>query len=576
MKNVFLYFKPYRWWALLSISLVVTRAMTELYLPNLMSKIVDRGIATGNIELILRTGLAMLGVTAITFVVIFCTSFLSSQISARFARDLRKGIFEKVETFSLEDVESFGIASLITRTTNDVSQIQQALMMSLRMVVMAPVMAVGSVIMAFSKNARLSSILFISIPFLLFGVYFITRKAIPFFRAMQDKVDRLNQVLRENLTGIRVIRAFGKSDYEKRRFVETNEDLTTTSLKVHRIVALVTPVIMLVMNVTILALLVFGSFQIDTGTLQIGELMAIIQYVLHITNAFIMMSMVFSFLPRAEVSIRRIEEVLSRPASIENSEDAVPLPYQPGATVTFEEVTFRYPGASEPALNHISFTAESGKTTAIIGSTASGKTTLLNLLMRFYEVDQGSIMINGVDIKKAKLEDIRGKIGYATQKAVVFTGSVKENIRFGREEITDAQVERAMRIAQLEPFVNAMPQKADTVIAQGGTDLSGGQRQRLSIARAIAADPPILLFDDTFSALDFKTDAKLRLALRAEMRNKTLLIIAQRVSTIMDADQILVLKNGALAGKGSHVQLMRDCPEYREIVYSQLSEEEIA
>jgi len=314
-----------------------------------MSKIVDRGIATGNIELILRTGLAMLGVTAITFVVIFCTSFLSSQISARFARDLRKGIFEKVETFSLEDVESFGIASLITRTTNDVSQIQQALMMSLRMVVMAPVMAVGSVIMAFWKNARLSSILFVSIPFLLFGVYFITRKAIPFFRAMQDKVDRLNQVLRENLTGIRVIRAFGKSDYEKRRFVETNEDLTTTSLRVHRIVALVTPVIMLVMNVTILALLVFGSFQIDTGTLQIGELMAIIQYVLHITNAFIMMSMVFSFLPRAEVSIRRIEEVLSRPASIENSEEAVPLPYQPGATVTFEEVTFRYPGASEPA-----------------------------------------------------------------------------------------------------------------------------------------------------------------------------------------------------------------------------------
>lgn len=576
MKNVFLYFKPYRWWALLSISLVVTRAMTELYLPNLMSKIVDRGIATGNIELILRTGLAMLGVTAITFVVIFCTSFLSSQISARFARDLRKGIFEKVETFSLEDVESFGIASLITRTTNDVSQIQQALMMSLRMVVMAPVMAVGSVIMAFWKNARLSSILFVSIPFLLFGVYFITRKAIPFFRAMQDKVDRLNQVLRENLTGIRVIRAFGKSDYEKRRFVETNEDLTTTSLRVHRIVALVTPVIMLVMNVTILALLVFGSFQIDTGTLQIGELMAIIQYVLHITNAFIMMSMVFSFLPRAEVSIRRIEEVLSRPASIENSEEAVPLPYQPGATVTFEEVTFRYPGASEPALNHISFTAESGKTTAIIGSTASGKTTLFNLLIRFYEVDQGSIMINGVDIKDTKLEDIRRMIGYATQKAVVFTGSVKDNIRFGREEITDAQVEWAMRIAQLEPFVNAMPQKSDTVIAQGGTDLSGGQRQRLSIARAIAADPPILLFDDTFSALDFKTDAKLRLALRTEMQNKTILIVAQRVSTIMDADQILVLKNGVLAGKGSHAQLMRDCPEYREIVYSQLSEEEIA
>ena len=560
----------------LTISLVITRAMTELYLPNLMSEIVDRGIVTGNIDLIVRTGMVMLGVTMLTFAVIFCTSFLSSQVSTRFARDLRKGIFEKVEQFSLEDIEAFGIASLITRTTNDVNQIQQALMMTLRMVVMAPVMAIGSMIMAFSKNARLSSILFVSIPILLLGVYFITRKAIPFFRKMQEKVDRLNQVLRENLTGIRVIRAFGKNEYETRRFVETNVDLTETSLKVHRIIALVSPVMMMVMNATIIALLAFGSFQIDSGTLQIGELMAIIQYILHIMHAFFMMSMIFSFLPRAEVSARRIEAILSRPVSIGSNTASVSFPNQASATVTFKEVSFRYPGASEPALCDISFTSASGKTTAIIGSTASGKTTLLNLLMRFYETEKGTILIDGVDIRSADLQEVRAKIGYATQKAMVFTGTVKENIRFGREEISDAHIERAMQIAQVTPFVEAMPNKADTVLAQGGTNLSGGQRQRLSIARAIAGDQPILLFDDTFSALDFKTDAKLRSALRAELKNKTILIVAQRVATIMDADQILVLKNGLLVGKGTHAQLMQDCPEYREIVFSQLSEEEIA
>jgi len=339
---------------------------------------------------------------------------------------------------------------------------------------------------------------------------------------------------------------------------------------------LVSPVMMMVMNATIIALLAFGSFQIDSGTLQIGELMAIIQYILHIMHAFFMMSMIFSFLPRAEVSARRIEAILSRPVSIGSNTASVSFPNQASATVTFKEVSFRYPGASEPALCDISFTSASGKTTAIIGSTASGKTTLLNLLMRFYETEKGTILIDGVDIRSADLQEVRAKIGYATQKAMVFTGTVKENIRFGREEISDAHIERAMQIAQVTPFVEAMPNKADTVLAQGGTNLSGGQRQRLSIARAIAGDQPILLFDDTFSALDFKTDAKLRSALRAELKNKTILIVAQRVATIMDADQILVLKNGLLVGKGTHAQLMQDCPEYREIVFSQLSEEEIA
>ncbi len=576
MKNMLFYLRPYRWWIVISVSLVLVRALTELYLPNLMSEIVDRGIVTGDIDLIVRTGMVMLGVTMLTFIVIFFTSFLSSQVSTRFARDLRKGIFEKVESFSLYDMEAFGIASLITRTTNDVNQIQQALMMTLRMVVMAPAMAIGSTIMAFSKNARLSSILFISIPILLFGVYFITRKALPFFRTMQEKVDRLNQVLRENLTGIRVIRAFGKDDFEKKRFVDANIDLTNTSLRVHRIIALVSPVMMLVMNATIIALLAFGSFQIDAGTLQIGQLMAILQYISHIMNAFFMMSMIFSFLPRAEVSARRIEAVLSRVVSVGGGSPQVDIPDREESTVTFKDVVFRYPGASEPALNGISFSAESGKTTAIIGSTASGKTTLLNLLMRFYELEQGAILIDGVDIRSADRHVIRRKIGYAPQKATIFTGTVKDNIRFGREEISDDQIERAMRIAQVTQFVEAIPQRSNAVLTQGGTNLSGGQRQRLSIARALAGSPPILLFDDTFSALDFKTDSTLRLALRTELKQKTVLIVAQRVATIMDADQILVLKNGLLVGKGMHARLMRECAEYREIVFSQLSEEEIA
>jgi len=576
LKHMLFYLRPYRWWIGLSVSLVLVRALTELYLPNLMSEIVDRGIVTGDIDLIVRTGMVMLGVTMLTFIVIFFTSFLSSQVSTRFARDLRKGIFEKVESFSLYDMEAFGIASLITRTTNDVNQIQQALMMTLRMVVMAPAMAIGSTIMAFSKNARLSSILFISIPILLFGVYFITRKALPFFRTMQEKVDRLNQVLRENLTGIRVIRAFGKNDFEKKRFVDANIDLTNTSLRVHRIIALVSPVMMLVMNATIIALLAFGSFQIDAGTLQIGQLMAILQYISHIMNAFFMMSMIFSFLPRAEVSARRIEAVLSRVVSVGGGSPQVDIPDREESTVTFKDVVFRYPGASEPALNGISFSAESGKTTAIIGSTASGKTTLLNLLMRFYELEQGAILIDGVDIRSADRHVIRRKIGYAPQKATIFTGTVKDNIRFGREEISDDQIERAMRIAQVTQFVEAIPQRSNAVLTQGGTNLSGGQRQRLSIARALAGSPPILLFDDTFSALDFKTDSILRLALRTELKQKTVLIVAQRVATIMDADQILVLKNGLLVGKGMHARLMRECAEYREIVFSQLSEEEIA
>jgi ATP-binding cassette subfamily B protein len=541
-----------------------------------MSDIVDKGIITGDSDLILSTGLTMLGVTALTFVVIFCTSFLSSQISARFSRDLRKAIFQKVENFSLDSMDSFGIASLITRTINDVNQVQHAVMMLLRMVVMAPVMAVGSAVLAFSKNARLSSVLLISIPILVAGIYFITRKTLPLFRRVQEKTDVINRVLRENLTGIRVIRAFGKNAYEKKRFVRANEELTDTSLRAYRMTAFVSPMMMIVMNATTLALIALGSFQIDSGNLQIGELMAILQYVAHIMHAFFMMSMIFSFLPRAEVSAKRIDRVLSCNSPMDAFSETISVTAKEPYTIEFRNVSFNYPGASESALKGINFTAEAGKTTAIIGSTASGKTTLLNLLMRFYDAKEGEILINGIDSRSIAPESVRSKFGYAPQKAALFSGTLKENIRFGRETITEADIEKAADIAQVRMFSEAMPDKLDSPVAQGGTNLSGGQKQRVSIARAIAGDPPILLFDDTFSALDFKTDAVLRQRLKSELNDKTMILVAQRVATIMDADQIIVLRNGLLAGRGTHEQLMQTCREYKEIVLSQLSEEEIA
>ncbi|HOV52902.1 MAG TPA: ABC transporter ATP-binding protein, partial [Fervidobacterium sp.] len=518
----------------------------------------------------------------------------------------RGAVFEKVNSFSLEEINKFSTASLITRTTNDVTQIQQATMMMLRMVAMAPVMAIGGIAMSVNKDAQLTSVLFISIPIMFAGLGLITWIVVPWFRSMQTKIDRLSLVLRERVTGIRVIRAFNKEEHEKKRFTEANNDLTNTALKINRVASLLFPYMMIVMNFTTILIIWFGAKQIDIGKLQVGQMMAVMQYVMQIMFSFIMISVIFIMLPRANVSANRIKEVLA-------VEPKVKDPYLSSSTsdsnngknarntrsaegerfvnsawymkigksenvkgeIEFDNVTFSYPGAGEPVLENISFKALPGKVTAIIGSTGSGKSTLLNLIPRFYDVTSGSVKIDGIDVREFPLETLRKNIGYATQKAMIFSGTIRDNIRFGREWITDQMVEHAADIAQVMEFASKYPEGLDYYIDQSGLNLSGGQKQRVSIARTIAGKPKIYLFDDTFSALDFKTDANVRLRLFKETSDATVIIVAQRVATIMYADQIIVLEDGKVVGIGTHAELIENNEIYKDIVNSQLSKEEI-
>jgi ATP-binding cassette subfamily B protein len=518
-------------------------------------------------------------------------------------RDLRGAVFEKVNSFSLEEINKFSTASLITRTTNDVTQIQQATMMMLRMVAMAPVMAIGGILMSVNNDAQLTSVLFISIPIMFAGLGLITWVIVPWFRSMQTKIDRLSLVLRERVTGIRVIRAFNKEEHEKKRFTEANNDLTNTALKINRVAALLFPYMMIVMNLTTILIIWFGAKQIDVGKLQVGQMMAVMQYVMQIMFSFIMISVIFIMLPRANVSANRIKEVLAVEPKVKdpysssivlnsrngkNANSSVDEKLANSAwhkeigksenvkgVIEFDNVTFAYPGADEPVLENISFKALPGKVTAIIGSTGSGKSTLLNLIPRFYDVTSGSVKIDGVDVREFPLETLRKNIGYATQKAVIFSGTIRDNIRFGREWITDQMVEHAADIAQVMEFASKYPEGLDYYIDQSGLNLSGGQKQRVSIARAIAGRPKVYLFDDTFSALDFKTDANVRLRLFKETSDATVIIVAQRVATIMHADQIIVLEEGKIVGIGTHAELVENNEVYRDIVDSQLSKEEI-
>jgi len=574
MLKLFRYLKPYTLQIILVVVLITIQAILNLYLPDLMSDIVNKGVMKGNVPYIWKMGGKMLLVAALGITASLIASFFSARISMKFGRDLRDKIFNKVENFSLHEFDKFSTASLITRTTNDVTQVQRALFMTLRMVVMAPVMAIGGIIMAVSKNAKLSMVLLVSVPVLLLGIFLIAKKALPMFKSLQKKIDRLNLVLRENLTGVRVIRAFGKEEVEKKRFEDANVDLTNTALKVNKFAALIFPLMLSVMNFTTIAIIWFGAKQIDKSALQIGDLMAVLQYILQIMFAFIMISVVFIFFPRASASAERINEVLKIEAEIKDPENPV-IPERKGI-VEFKNVTFRYPGAKEPALSNISFKTQPGKTTAIIGNTGSGKTTILNLIMRFYDVESGEILIDGVNVKNIPQRELRDRIGYAPQKSALFSGTIADNIRFGREEITEADILRAAEIAQVMEFAQKMPDGLNSMVSQGGTNLSGGQKQRISIARAIAGKNNIYIFDDTFSALDFKTDAKVRRALSEHTKDATVIIVSQRVATIMNADQIIVLKDGKMEGIGTHKELMKSCPVYREIVFSQLSEEEIA
>ena len=554
---------------------VFFQSLAELFLPTLMADIVDIGIVTADIGYIIRVGGIMLlvavgGVTCTIFV-----NLLSSRAAMSFGKDLRDRVFTHVQAFSLHEFDKIGTASLITRTTNDITQVQMVLIMILRMMVSAPLMFIGGIIMALSRDVQLSRVIVVTIPVIAVVIALIAMKVTPLFKAMQVKLDKLNLVLRENLTGIRVIRAFNRIDQEKRRFNEANRDLTDTAIKVNKIMASIMPALILSLNFTTVAIIWFGSARIDTGNLQVGDLMAFLQYVMLIMFSLIMVSMMFVMLPRASASAVRINQVLD---AVPDITDPHQLKTDSGLSgcVEFKNVTFSYPGAEKPAVSNISFKAGPGEVTAIIGSTGSGKSTLFNLMLHFYDLDSGSILIDGLDIREMTQKQLRAKIGYVPQLSLLFAGTVADNIRFGKQEAADEEVKQAAAIAQATEFITEMEDGFDALIDQGGANLSGGQKQRLAIARALVRKPEIYIFDDSFSALDFRTDAKVRAALKKETGESTVFIIAQRVSTVMGANRIIVMHDGCLAGIGTHKELLESCSIYREIVFSQFSEEEIA
>lgn len=576
MKDLFIKFlKPYWKQLTLTIILLSIQAISNLYLPNLNADIINNGIAKGDIKYITNTGLFMLGVTLILAVCAIASSYLSSKISMSFGKDMRRAIFYKVESFSQADLDKFGTPSLITRNTNDVHQMQMLMFIGLNLMVMAPIMCIGGIIMALRQDVVLSYSIIIIVPIMVALVGILLVKTIPIFRSIQVKIDRVNQIMREKLMGVRVIRAFVKSDYEKRRFDEANRDLTSTTLRVNRIIAFAIPSLMIVMNISIVAIIWFGGHRIDSGAMPIGNLTAFLTYIMEIMMSVMIAMAMFIMMPRAEASAERILDVLNTEPSIKDQNNPI-VPIIAKGSVEFWNVDFRYPGAEEPVLKDISFKTIPGETTAIIGSTGCGKSTLVNLIPRFYDVTNGCIKIDDIDIRDIPLKDLRDRIGLVPQKAFLFSGTIADNLRYGNENATDEELWHALEVAQAKDFVMELPDRLYAPVDQGGVNFSGGQRQRLAIARALVKKPEIYIFDDSFSALDFKTDARLRLALKNETVNSTVIIVAQRVSTIMDADQIITLNDdGTIAGIGTHNQLIETREVYRDIVYSQLSEEEI-
>ncbi|MCY9669453.1 ABC transporter ATP-binding protein/permease [Paenibacillus alginolyticus] len=574
MFKLFRLLKPYKASVVAIITLMLLQSLAQLYLPTLLADIVDVGVVKGDIAYILRFGAYMLLVAMGAMVCVIIASYLLARTATGFGRDLRRTLFTHVESFSLHEFDKLGTSSLITRTTNDIAQVQQVIVM-MRMFIGAPTMLVGGVIMATYKDAHLAIVLISIIPILALAIVGIMRKGLPLFKTLQVKIDGINLVLRENLTGIRVIRAFNRSEHEKRKFEKANQDYTQTAIKVNVIMSTMMPIMMLVFNLGVVVILWYGGVRIDANQMQIGDLMAFIQYAMQIMFSMFMMTMIFMMIPRASASSVRINEVLAHQSNIHSAEMAKSLDSKQAA-VEFKHVSFSYPGAEQPAIRDLSFRAEPGEVTAIIGGTGSGKTTLIHLLLRFYDVESGTITLDGHPLSTLKLESLRQQIGYVPQKAALFSGTVADNIRFGREMATEEEIQHAATTAQAADFITEMKDGYLAVLAQGGTNLSGGQKQRLAIARALVRKPNIYVFDDSFSALDFKTDAKLRAALKAETEHATMIIVAQRVSTIMDANRIIVLEEGQIAGIGTHSELMKTCAVYQEIVASQLSEEEIA
>ena len=569
------YAKPFRFLIVGVILLVFLQTMADLYLPTLMSDIIDKGVMQGDTGVILSTGGKMLLVAGLGGLGAILSSFWSARVATGLGKILRNKVFAHVSTFSEKEIDQFGTATLITRSTNDITQIQSVLVMMLRMMISAPFMAVGGILLALSKDRVLTLVFLVAMPVLGAVIGFLAAKGLPRFKQIQVKIDRVNLVLREKLTGIRVIRAFNRTRYERSRFDEANRDLTENYIKINRIMAFMMPSVMMVMNLTSLAILWFGMIRIDSGSMQMGALVAFTQYAMQIMFSMVMLSMMFIMVPRAQAAAVRVLEVLDTRPDITEPQDPVTRSSVRGQ-IEFRNVTFHYEGAEAPAISNISFTAGPGEVTAIIGSTGSGKSTILNLIPRFYDAVSGSVLVDGVDVRRWSLEALRHKIGYVPQKPVLFSGSIEENLRYGRKEASSEEVKTAAQIAQAAEFIEVFEEGYSHRVSQGGTNLSGGQKQRLSIARALVRKPEIYLFDDSFSALDFKTDAKLRAALKTVTGDATVLLVAQRVGTVMDADRIIVMEEGVIAGMGTHRELLLSCPVYREIVLSQLSEEEIA
>ncbi|ACI17438.1 multidrug ABC transporter ATPase [Coprothermobacter proteolyticus DSM 5265] len=572
------YLKPYWKYVLLVVLLLTFQAVMNLYLPNLNADIINNGVVKGDVDYIWKTGGLMLAATFLVIIVSVISTYFASKTAMSFGRDLRNAVFEKVLSFSQAELEKFGVPTLITRNTNDVHQIQMMVQIGLTMIVTAPIMAAGSIIMALRQDVVLSYSILIIVPLMGAVVGIMLWIATPLFRSVQKKIDRVNQVLREKLMGVRVIRAFVKDDYEARRFDQANKDLMQTTLKVNRLMAFGIPSLMAIMNLAMVAIVWFGSIRIDSGAMPIGNLTAFLTYVMQIVISVMVAMGMFIMVPRAEASAERILSVLETNPSIESGPDVKvsQVPLSKGL-LEFKDVEFRYPGAERPVLRDISFSAEPGQFTAIVGSTGAGKSTLVNLIPRFYDVTDGQILLDGVDIRDIPVEDLRARISLVPQKAFLFRGTVEENLKWGNENATTEELWHALEIAQAKEFVMDMPGQLQAFIDQAGANVSGGQRQRLSIARALVKKADVYVFDDCFSALDFKTESLVRSALREELKDATVIIVAQRVSSIMDADKIVVLNDdGTIAGIGTHDELLKTCRVYQEIVYSQLSKEEIA
>jgi len=564
--------RPYARPVGLVVVLLLMQSVANLYLPNLNADIINNGVIKGDIHYIWVVGGIMLGISVALGVISVVAVYWASRVSMGVGRDLRGAIFERVQLLSAREMNRFGTASLITRNTNDVQQVQIFLQMALTIMVMAPIMAVGGVIMALEENVNLSLVLVVIVPLMAAVIVAMLTMAVPLFQSMQVKIDRINRVLREQITGIRVIRAFVRTPYEDERFEAANGDLTSTALRVNRIFVFAMPALMGIMNLSTIAVLWFGGHLINSGSMPIGNLTAFLSYIMQVLLAVMMGVMMFILVPRAVASAARIPEVVGTEPSI--TDPAQPIaPRRVRGIVEFRKATFGYPGGERPVLRDVSFVMEPGQTTAIIGGTGAGKTTLLNLIPRFFDVTSGAVIVDGVDVRMQSQEALWETIGLVPQRAFLFSGTVAENLRFGRQDATDIELWHGLEVAQARGFVEAMPGGLGAVIDQGGTNVSGGQRQRLAIARAIVKRPAVYLFDDCFSALDADTDSRLRGALRAETARSTLVIVAQRVSTIMHAERIIVLDEGRVVGIGTHRDLIAGCPPYREIVASQLGEE---